>query len=1815
MANGNFLARNRWFILGLLFFGLNSYGIWLGHGALRGGRGLRAELAAPRDGRVAEREALRWRFTGDMVPAGAAGTWSAAGPVRFAPHVPGAFCWITPRELAFRPEGEWAPCTDFQAAFDPDLRSADLRPLARRQVFRFHTDALALKNVAQADCSESGGLRLQLEFSAEVAPDQVREALSITNSAGQGVAFQIEQQRCGKTMEVVVPQDLPGDLTLHLRAGLQAAAGPRGLERAGAWKIKPARELRVVSIQPEANPFGPNSIRVAFNRPIVLESAADFVKAVEPALAITVESGQRYPWSVENALRIVGDFKPNRSYTVTLQRGLPGSGGTSLAADVTRTAYFPDARPGLDITASGNYLSPGGGMLLPFRTIGMTKCHVALRRVYPNNLVYLALRKAGYEDWCWRPDPGDGLAQNVVERDIVIARSPNEIVEQRLALRELIGDLRGAFEVLIEASNGHDRQEARHHVIVSDTGLSIRKSDAELLVWANSIRTLAPVTGAAVQVYSAENQELAAGVTDADGLVCLRFATNGAAGAPFLVTARQGDDLTYLTLADSEVDVAGGVGARPFLAGGYEAYLFTDRGIYRPGETAHLKAIVRGRDAACPPAFPVRLNIYRPDQRLERSLSALLTDCGTAEFALPWPDFAGAGNYRLELTLPADKKALGSTRVAVEEFVPPQIRVEIRTAAERIQAGKELKFDLRADYLFGRPAAGLMAEARVEFIPEPVAFSNFPGFEFGDARKQLKNIRKLAGKTPLDDNGWARFTLKAAPEWRPPAAVKAVFAGVVTEIGGRGVAVYSSRLVDVYPYYIGLKRGAGERAGRPQAFEVVTVNPAGAVTAAVGQLKLTVEKLTWTTVLRKGANDSYAYCSEQQAARVLAEQVAVVDGKAAVLFTPASGGEYCLALSDPASGASSALEFHASDPGQSWATRAMDAPDEIELKFDQERYAAGETATLLIKAPFTGKALVTLESTNVLSRQVVALEKNTAELKFPVKREYAPNIYCAVTLIRPAVADKLWGRRRAAGLIPLIVDAPEKKARLQLAAADAIRPQQKLEVAIEVADGDGRGVQAEVVAAAVDEGICMLTGFKTPDPYGFFMEPRLPAGRLCDLYAFLMPELEESVGGAASSPGGDELAGLGKRLNPVKARRFKPVALWSSTVRTDANGRAKISFDVPEFTGRLRLMAVAVDQQRFAAAEKQVAVVRPLVVQSSLPRFLAPGDSFSLPVQIMNETSQGGEAVIRLACAGPVALDSGGTSILRRAVLAPGALTNLEFGLAASATPGKAICLLDVALAGEHFAEEVELAVRPPAGRATLTGAGRVAKGAKAAIEILAPWLEPTGETDLWLAALPSVELGGSLNYLLGYPNGCLEQTTSQSFPLLYLADLARQTHPGWLERKDVANFVQAGIQRILTMQRDDGSFSLWRGGEAYNWGSIYAAHFLVEAGQTGYQVPEERIRTAGDYLEKWMARGPDSGGGAWEGDESFNRAYACYVLARAGRPQTGWMTRLREQEAQLDRDTKVYLAAALIASGKRREGGALLGTVAIANPGKAARQAGGSLRSGVKSDAILLTAWLEVDPENAALPGLVRRLESCRDNGLWYTTQENAVALMALGKYCRLLARDRKPIAGQIAWQGSQPQAFADRQEYHASPGTGVGGRVELSNTGPGPIYYYWKSEGVPRDGKLKEEDRGLKVRRDFLDLAGQPLASDELQQGDLYVVQVTLEADQPGVENIIVEDLLPAGLEIENASLKTSQAVSWCKERQKLELLHTDIRDDRMVAFPGKFSGKQAYFYAVRAVTPGEFVLPAILATGMYDPAVRSAHGAGRIRVLGAK
>ncbi|MBN2703362.1 MAG: alpha-2-macroglobulin family protein [Pontiellaceae bacterium] len=1796
---GHETRMNRWFVLALAFLILNAAAViyWLSD---KEDPHVHAALIMPDNGRVeaGSRDELRWRFTASMATANPIGQWTDSGPVRFLPEIDGEYCWVAADELAFRPRSEWPQCSVFSAIMSNDLRGLDGRPCSGESVATFETTPLALVDVRQSSLPTAGQLQLDLEFNAPINSGDFYNFLKLATPDGKALSISGFALQSKNVVRLSMKPPASDDLELTVKKDLPSSAGPLGLQKDEVRQVKISRELAVLRVVAQSRQFAMGQLEVMLNGPVDLETAKGFIR-IEPGMDFAVEPYSS--WDERQHFRILGEFEAGHNYSVTFLQGF-GDGQVKLAKDDRRTVYFPPEQPSIEFVAKGTYLSTQGNLSIPIKAVNTGKCTVTVRQVYANNLVQLAARESGYAGY-YSSNVYRGLDRLVGTFDLPIDAEVNEVVERSLQLRPWLEGRTGVFHIEVSGSKGG---QAEHDIVVSDLGISLRQSDRDMLVWINSIRSLDAVEGATVEVYSLENQLLLRGETDGDGLVRFDPEKPLAEGTPFMVVVKNGDDLTYLRLGNSGVEPGGAIGARNYLSSGYEAFVFTDRGIYRPGETVHFEAVVRGADVVCPESFPVQAELIRPDGKLDQKLNGMLGERGTVEFEIALAEYVATGRYVLKVRIPGDAgEVLGETAISVEEFVPPQIRTRLDIPEGRVAAGEPFGFSVEGRHLFGRAAEGLETQAQVDFSPLGFAPAQWSGYVFGDARRTFNTLSRPLGRKNLDADGKVEFSAETSTQWRPSAAIRAIISGTVQDIGGRTVTAYGSRVVDVYPHYIGIKRPDGSlETGATHSFDLVLVSPDAALLPDTGTLETRIEKLSWVSVLRQ-EGDHYVYRSEQKAIEIESNAVAFSEGRASVAFEPNHAGHYRLVVENAENGTASSMEFSVILPGQHWDDRSMMAPDRVAMELDYASYQVGDTALLTIRSPFVGKALLTVESDEILWSRVMTLSNNTAVVELAVEASYRPNVYCSVSVVRPALPEELWGQHRAAGRIPLLVDQPERKLDVALELPEEIRPGTRLEIPVQVLDADGKGCPSEVVLAAVDEGICMLTGFTTPDPYDYFFGPRRPGVELHDLYARLIPETIDLVGGSPSTPGGGMLAAIGKRLNPIKARRFKPVALWSSAIETDTNGMAQVVFDVPEFTGELRIMAVAVDPLRFGSAEQSLLVKRPLVVQSSLPRFLAPDDLFTVPVHIYNESEHDGEVRVQVDCNGPLVCDGSEQMVW----VAAGSDTNLLFQLKADAAPGKAVCRLVAEMGGERYEEPIEIAVRPAVPLVVKTGNERIeAGGGESLLELPSSWLDGTGETSLWLSSMPSVTLGGSLDYLLNYPYGCLEQTTSKSFPLLYLSGLAEQMRPGWLGRNGTAEFVNAGIYRILSMQKGNGGFSLWPNGGVYEWGSIYAVHFLVEADKAGYEVPADRLSEALNHVEEMVRDVPID-----QKNHHYDASYACFVLALAGRPQHGVVDRLREQWDVLEYDTRINVIAALLSAGQRRLAVEMLDRISGYPATPELFETNGSLRSETRGNAFLLSVLLDVDPENKEIPALVRRLEAAQSNGRWLNTQDNAMAIMAMGKYTERFAEKQKPIAGRVEWNGrAKTVEFANRDELRVPLEAFDGQPVRIENQSEGELFLHWKSEGIPASGEIEERDRGIRVRRELLDREGHPVDTDQLRQGDLYIVKLSLWSDTY-LDNVVVEDLLPAGLEVENSVLNTSQRMGWVKGLQTLSMQHLDIRDDRVIAFPQGFgSTTRNYCYAVRAVTVGEFVWPAVSASSMYDPSIESIHGKSRVHVV---
>ncbi|MBP7829761.1 MAG: hypothetical protein KA248_07570 [Kiritimatiellae bacterium] len=1807
------VLRWPWFLLGCGFLALNGWAVWNWSQAARqnNARILRVQFSARPDQPLQGREPVSWAFSADVVEPDAVGTPEAEGPVSLRPAVPGNYLWKSPRVLVFTPEGPWPLCSEFEAALDADFFGSLGLTFRNPGPLRIRTPALELTSVSQVDFTPDRRATLRLQFNAPTDTRRLGKFLSLRTSSQSNLSYEISAPAPSSAVVLVQTELVEQDaLDVTLEAGVPAAAGPLGVEKKVVRQVPLSSSFRLTGVEAASPSFESPSVTLSFSTAPDAQGAREFIE-VRPAASFSVEPLNSW-WS--SGLRLTGGFEPGRVYTVTLKPGLRSESGLSLAQPVSRRVNFPSRDPALCFSAEGRYLSPSGSLRIPLMHVNARECRLAAYPVPPQNLIQLALREAGRMEhfWAWG---GDGLMEKLTAPawaypTNVLDSKPEAITRTAVDLARLTdGPPRGAYWLTAEPEKG---QGSRQLVMVTDLGLSVKSADDGMLVWVNSLSAARPVSGVRVSLYAENNVELASGTTDGDGLSFLPLDDKDWEQSPLLVVASLSNDVSCLNLDQGGMSLPAGEGERAFLGEGYEAYVFTARGVFRPGETIEAKAVVRDRALKCPEPFPALFRIVRPDGRVFRDVPVMLDALGSAEMKVEMPDYLSTGQYTVELDLPGTLKTLGGATVALEDFFPPQVRVDVKPPEAPLQAGVDSGFAVHADHLFGKPAAGLPVSGFVVWKALDFKPKGWADFVFGDGEKEFTAIYSSAGQGRLDEKGELRFLLEPSAGWRPPARLQAVISGTVMESGGRAVTASAACPFDPYPFYIGLKTDAARMAaaGAAQSLDLALVRPDEQAAAANIALRVNLYRAVWSTVLKRNAQNRFTYQSEQQLIPVSEELVQLADGRAAHSFKADRAGSYLLQVTDPASGASSSLRFYATEPGGAGVAWGGDRPDQVELTADRDAYAPGDSARVMLQAPFAGTALLTVENDRILDRRVVRMTNSSELVEIPLRDEYAPGVYAAVTMIRPAVAESVWTAHRAAGIAYLPVKPAGRRLNVAVEAPEILPPQQPAPVKVRVSAGQDPVADADVTLMAVDEGICMLTDFKTPDPLDWFLAPRWLATSLYDLYSLLMPLLDDEAAAAVSPPGDGE-EGLGKRLNPIRTRRFKPLALWKSGIRTDAAGEADVTLDIPEFTGQLRLMAVAFTRDQAGSAARAALVKRSLVVQTSLPRFLAPGDTGEAAISLFNETDDHRAAKIRVTCGGPLSVEK---SEWTQDLAAQGSVS-LRVPLRAGESPGAALCQVEVESGADAYRESIELPVRPASPREVRFMHGELKAGAEFKIEAPDDWIAGSVWGELLCLSGPEGRWKGAMDWLTAYPYGCIEQVTSTVFPLLYLEDMRKSLWPDLAGPEADRETILSGVYRVLSMQQGSGGFSLWPGGtKIYSWGSLYATHFLVEARKAGVPVPEDRLESALAWVRGRLdARAPADASpdsDDWQTDME-ERAYACLLLALAGTPSDSWMSRLEEQASLLRPSTRINLALALMHGGEPGLAGGVLERLGLPPPGLP-RDRGRTLNSDVRDAALLLSAWLERDPAHPLVPQLARWLDDVQQDGRWLTTQDNAFALMALGKYARTRPRDPKPWkaewlpAGLPSASVGPTNRFDWANENIAWPVSGT-----LANRGPGEFFYTVRLEGVPAaDRPAAERDDGLQIRREWLDLDGNPIDPEAVPQGQLVIVKLTLDTLGEPMDNLVIEDLLPAGFEIENPALATAQVVSWIRDRET-GVASRQARDDRMLFFTGSIGGRQAFYYSMRAVTPGEYVVPPAMVECMYDPAIRSVNGSSRVRI----
>jgi len=1468
---------------------------------------------------------------------------------------------------------------------------------------------------------------------------------------------------------------------------------------------------------------------------------------------------------------------PNGETTrVILRSGLPGMDGLTLQRDTAVNVAMGNRRPRIFFDQRMFVLPRGQAPALTLNTVNLSAVKLTLARLSERNIItFIRGSRLGDEIETYTADTIADETGRVVWQGAADVPNwqTNRVMRTALPMPDALASAGpGVYALIARAGDGTTQgyPGGVQMIIRTDLALTVWRGSDGLTVQVRGYSDAAPRGNVRLELMASNNDILAEAVTDANGVA--RFPRPLLRGeGPLEPRAIHGfgpgEDFVSLDLTAPSFDLSDRGVTGQAHPGPLDSFVWLDRGIYRPGETVQVMALLR--DAAGAPAdFPARVTVRRPNGQIYQEVTPPRLGDASVHLPVALTGSAPTGTWVVEVRGDPDLPPIGRAEFRVDAFVPDRMAVELGPVTGPLVAGQPLVLPVQARFLYGAPGAGLTGRVTWRLTPDETPFPALAGYRIGMVGEIYAPAQESADLPETDAEGRSTASVRLARVPDTTQALKAEIEIAVDDPGGRASRARVSvgvrpagRLIGVKPLF----PDGAINAGAEAAFDIAAVGPDGGRTALAAKLRLVRERPDWRLVMSGG---SPRYQTVWKDEPLETHDLSVPADSPARFARKLDFGRYRLEVTEAVGLAATSIRFRAGFV----SSGAPDVPDQVDVSVDRPVHAPGAVAKVHIAPPFSGKATLLVLTDRVLTLRDIDVAEGGTTVDVPVLADWGPGAYVAVHAFRPGAATPGHRPARAIGLTWIGIDPASRKVELALDVPEKLPPRARSLITV-------RGMPGSFVTlAAVDEGILRLTGFVSPDPAPHFLGRRRLGLDIRDDWGRLIPPAEGEA--TLLRQGGDD-GGLMLPDTPLRT-----VTLFTPPMRIGPDGRLDIPLDLPDFAGQVRLMAVAWNGARVGSAAAKVLVRDPVVAEPLLPRFLAPGDEARITVLMQNLELPEGEVSAELSVDGPLVV-TGPTRLAPR--LRPNQQATPVSQIRATGA-GRGVIRMDVrGPEGFRVQREVAITVRPARGAATFLTAGELAPSAEAT-------LDPGADRFLAGTWRGRVTLGGPVRYdtpamlrlLDDYALRCLEQATSRGFPLALLPD-------GPLAGPDRTARLGDAVADVLDRQRFDGGFGLWSAyGSAQPWLSAYATDFLMRARAAGATVPDQALKDA----LKFVAEEADQAGS--DPSDLSAQAYRLYVLARADKGRPGAVRVMAEtQIGRMPPLARAQLGAALAIARDRPRAEAAFRS-ALGAPARNFWQGdyGGPLRDQLALAVLLKESGLLPDDLarlTGRLPG--QELEPAR-----LSTQElawAATAAAALGRDGRL---------ARVSLDGAPVPPAAMLTLAMTAPMT-------LRNLDERPIWQAVSVSGVPVR-PLPAARNQMTIRRQFLAMDGKPLNLDTLRQNTIFVLLLEGRAED-GQEHLVqMLHGLPAGWEIVGRFGEGDvTGLPWLGK-----LTATDAQpaaDDRFAAVMTLPANQGAFRIAIklRAVTPGNYELPGAELSDMYRPAFFARQAAGRINVLAAE
>ncbi len=1795
---------------------------------------LSAYVYAYTSGTISKAAPIKIQFTQNVVDAEAVGTL-ADEVFTIQPKVEGEAIWENEHTLVFQAEQLFASSTDYQVTvtldelfqnIPDDLETFRFSVATREQQLRVQVDRV--ETVDDKDWSQQriyGSI-----FTADVANAQELEDVLTAQQDNRNLVVGVQSYGSG----------LRHDFEVNgVKRGTQASVVQI------AWRGKETGTPGETTVDIfSVDDFGVMDVRLGQEEEqYILLNFSDPLQTKQDLNGLIDIS------DYNGSIRYVIDGSQVKIYTdrrlvgerqVSVQVGVKNKKGKRLSKPSVWNLSFEQLKPKVRMVGSGVIVPNSDGMLLPFEAVSLNAVEVEVFKIFNNNILQFLqtneisggydLQQVGRVIYQGKVELTDLNPQTsstswtryALNLDEFVEDDPQAIYQVRIGFRKeystfycgedsdtdnlnivnkatASGDIKSFWDDYYgvygyyEGYSWRDREDpckrayynqdvfAKRNLLASNLGIIAKSAgDQSLMVVVSDLRTAQPLSSIEVEVYDYQQQSMGRATTNKDGIVLMNLPRQA-----FVVVAKNEAERGYLRMQDGDVlslsrfDVSGAQ-----TQAGRKGYLYGERGVWRPGDSMYLNFVLLDEEEALPSNYPVTLELRDARGQLQERLTRSIHIGGIYDFQLATDAEAPTGDW---LATVKAGNATFTKALKVETVKPNRLKVNLDFGGERLNAqNNPVDIGLQVNWLYGAPAKKVKTKVELDIQSVNTTFDNYNNYEFDDPARAINSQSSTVFEQQVNENGSANFRVNLLEDARAPGRIRANFTARAFEPGGDFSTRTQSVLYDPYDSYAGIAISTNQYdekrldIGEEEALNMVLLSAAGKPLANEN-ISVGLYRVEWRWWWEQGGDNLTRYNSSQHFDAL--EQTSLTTnskGEATWNIKVDDWGRYMIRVCDTKSGHCSGDFFYAGYPWYDEEGQSSDAAAMIAFSTDKDRYNVGETVQLSVPASENGYAFVSIEDGNQVLQSF--WKKTTAgDNLFEIKTtpEMAPNVYAHISLMQPHGQQNNDLPIRMYGVASILVDDATTILEPQIAMPDNLKPEQQF--IIEVSEAENRPMAYTI--AIVDEGLLDLTNFETPDLHHYFYAKEALGVQTWDMY-------NDVIGGYAGtldrvlSVGGDGAAVIDPEKQ--KVNRFPPVVRHLGPFYLK-KGKAKHTIQLPNYVGSVRAMVVAANEKgAYGNVEKAVPVKSPLMVLPTLPRVLGVQENVRIPVTVFADNSKVKNVTVSVREVNGYAKIRESTQSIR---VGNEAEQTIYFDMQLPDRQGKTQFIVEAKGGGLTTQQTVDIEVRNP--NSVVTDVQSVVLDAQDDHTFT---LKPFGvigsnSAVLEVSNIPPLDLGERLRYLIQYPHGCVEQTTSAAFPQLYVDQLMDINED---QRTNIPKNIAAAIQRLKQFQLSDGSFSYWAGSSIYNeWGTNYAGHFLLEAKAKGYAVPNDMI----SRWQKFQRRSARN----WSGDENNSRlrgltqAYRLYTLALSGTADLSAMNRMREMN-NISLQARWRLAAAYALAGKNDIATQLIdgASVQVANY----RQLGNTYGSDLRDQAMIVESLVAMDDRKRAA-SMVQDLAKQVSQSRWLSTQETAYVLLAISKFVGeqksqqqfkfTYALDRKQVDAGSNHPVVQVDVPIDRTQ-----------QVSIQNTHNNILYARLLTTGQPPIGAETADyaDLGMNVR--YTNAAGEDIDPTSLVQGTDFIAEVTLR--NPGTRGIRYEEMaltqiFPSGWEIINTRV-TGQANTPSSAAE-----HQDIRDDRVYTyFDLPKGGEKTYRIRLNAAYEGRYYLPGVHCAAMYDDSI---------------